>query len=180
MSQPIATFEKISFQQWLQDLQALKVIEREDPDGIPRDEEFYAFWRRLYDNIQLPKRATDGSAGYDFHMPYNAAFRSETSTTIPTAIRVKIEPGWMLALFPRSGLGFKHGLRLKNTVGIIDSDYYNAANEGHIMAKIDVDLNFVCNEGERFMQGVFVPYGLATNDDPVSKERIGGFGSTGS
>lgn len=85
----------------------------------------------------------------------------------------------MLALFPRSGLGFKHGMRLKNTVGIVDSDYYNASNEGHIMAKIDVDLNFICNEGERFMQGVFIPYGIATNDAPTANERVGGFGSTG-
>lgn len=138
------------------------------------------FWREAYDSIKLPIRATDGSAGYDFHTPFNVAFREGQSTTIPTGIRCKIEPGWMLALFPRSGLGFKHGMRLKNTVGIIDSDYYNAGNEGHIMAKIDVDLNFICNEGERFMQGVFIPYGVATNDAPIANERVGGFGSTGS
>lgn len=143
------------------------------------DDESMQFWRSIYDSIELPVRATSGSAGYDFHMPYNAAFRTGTSMTVPTGIRVKIEPGWMLALFPRSGLGFKHGMRLKNTIGIIDSDYYGAANEGHIMAKIDVDLNFVCNEGERFMQGVFIPYGVATNDNPATNERVGGFGSTG-
>lgn len=138
-----------------------------------------AFWHEVYDNIKLPIRATSGSAGYDFHMPYNVAFRTGQLMTIPTGIRCKIEPGWMLALFPRSGLGFKHGFRLKNTVGIIDSDYYNAGNEGHIMAKVDVDLNFICNEGDRFMQGVFMPYGVATNDETISGERAGGFGSTG-
>lgn len=84
----------------------------------------------------------------------------------------------MLALFPRSGLGFKHGMRLKNTVGIIDSDYYNADNEGHIMAKIDVDYGFIGEEGDRFMQGVFLPYGVTT-DDNANGERTGGFGSTG-
>ena len=112
-------------------------------------------------------------------MPYSIAFRNDASVTIPTGIRAKIEPGWMLALFPRSGLGFKYGMCLKNTVGIVDSDYYSAANEGHIMAKIDVDDNFVCNEGERFMQGILIPYGVAANDAPITVERKGGFGSTG-
>lgn len=176
MTTPIATFEKVSFDRWMLDQCALKIAAEEDC----RDDEVMKFWREAYNNIKLPIRATDGSAGYDFHTPFNVAFREGQSTTIPTGIRCKIEPGWMLALFPRSGLGFKHGMRLKNTVGIIDSDYYNAANEGHIMAKIDTDMNFVCEDGDRFMQGVFIPYGLATNDEPIESARVGGFGSTGS
>lgn len=141
------------------------------------------FWRDIYTNIDLPSRSTEGSAGYDFHMPFSAAFRAgravEDAVTIPTGIRCRIEPGWMLALFPRSGLGFKHGMRLMNTVGVIDSDYYHADNEGHIMAKICSDANFVANEGDRFMQGVLIPFGVASNDDAAGKPRTGGFGSTG-
>ncbi len=51
---------------------------------------------------------------------------------IPTGIRVKINDGWVLKLYPRSGLGFKFRVQMNNTVGIIDSDYYNSDNEGHI------------------------------------------------
>lgn len=133
-----------------------------------------AEWRR----IKLPTRASSGSAGYDFYLPVSTLFNGGKSTMVPTGIRCRIEPGWMLALFPRSGLGFKYGMRLKNTVGIIDSDYYHAANEGHIMAKVDVDYGFVSEEGDRFMQGVFLPYGMTT-DDAATGDRIGGFGSTG-
>ena len=176
MSNAIAAFEKVSYQQWMKDQYALNVI---DAATLEHADESQVM-RKTYNNIQLPVRATEGSAGYDFHLPYAAAFNSEAPTVIPTGIRAKIEPGWMLALFPRSGLGFKHGMRLMNTVGIIDSDYYNAANEGHIMAKIDTDMNFVCAGGDRFMQGVFIPYGLATNDEPIEGARVGGFGSTGS
>lgn len=176
MSNAIAAFEKVSYQQWIKDQYALNIIDAATLEHANESQ----VMRKAYDDIKLPVRATDGSAGYDFYMPYSAAFNSEAHTVIPTGIRAKIEPGWMLALFPRSGLGFKHGMRLMNTVGIIDSDYYNAANEGHIMAKIDTDMNFVCATGDRFIQGIFIPYGLAANDKPTENGRVGGFGSTGS
>ena len=50
-----------------------------------------------------------------------------------------MEENWVLQCYPRSGLGFKFRLQLNNTVGIIDSDYYNSDNEGHIFAKITND-----------------------------------------
>ena len=80
---------------------------------------------------------------------------------------------------PRSGLGFKYGCRLVNTCGIIDEDYYYADNEGHIMAKITCDKGFKLASGDRFMQGIFVPYAVTADDDPIASERTGGFGSTG-
>lgn len=172
---PIAKFEKVSFDQYLQSLQDLGIIHPEEDDYEEQKHIAHAEWRR----IKLPVRASNGSAGYDFYLPYSASFLGGQSTTIPTGIRCEIQPGWMLALFPRSGLGFKYGMRLKNTVGIIDSDYYHAANEGHIMAKIDVDYGFNGEEGDRFIQGVFLPYGIATDDKPILSDRLGGFGSTG-
>lgn len=172
---PIATFEKVSFEQYLQAQYDIGLMDKDDPDDEDAKKALYQEWER----IKLPVRASDGSAGYDFYMPLTTGFLGGQSTVIATGIRCKIEPGWMLALFPRSGLGFKYGMHLKNTVGIIDSDYYNANNEGHIMAKIDVDYGFVSEEGDRFMQGVFLPYGLASGDAPVTDERHGGFGSTG-
>lgn len=176
MSNVIATFEKVSYQQWINDQCALHMLN----DAALTDEGFSQQLRTTYDNIKLPIRATNGSAGYDFYLPNITSFDRAIPVVVPTGIRVKIEPGWMLALFPRSSLGFKYGMNLKNTVGIIDSDYYNAANEGHIMAKIGADTDFTCKDGERFMQGVFIPYGLAANDAPMEGERVGGFGSTGS
>ena len=87
----------------------------------------------------------------------------------------------MLKLYPRSGLGFKYRLQLNNTVGIIDSDYYNSDNEGHIFAKITNDSNegktVEIAEGTGFMQGIFIEYGI-TLDDEVTDVRNGGFGST--
>ena len=86
--------------------------------------------------IPLPKRATAGSAGYDFISPLEVTVPAGGTALIPTGIRAEMEPGWVLMLFPRSSLGFRHALRLSNTVGVIDSDYAFAKNEGHIMVKL--------------------------------------------
>ena len=100
---------------------------------------------------------------------------------MPTGIRVKIDDGWVLQCYPRSGLGFKYRMQLDNTVGIIDSDYYNSDNEGHIMAKLTNDGNegktIDIEEGKGYMQGIFVQYGI-TEDDDTTVIRNGGFGST--
>ena len=71
-------------------------------------------------------RATTGSAGYDFFAPESFTLVPHETILIPTGIRVMIEDGWVLSLYPRSGLGFRHRLQLDNTVGIIDSDYFEA------------------------------------------------------
>ena len=87
----------------------------------------------------------------------------------------------MLCLFPRSGLGFKFRLQLNNTVGIIDSDYSESDNEGHIFVKITNDTNtgktISLKRGDGFVQGIFIPYGL-TEDDNTTEKRNGGMGST--
>lgn len=130
--------------------------------------------------IPLPARATAGSAGYDFICPADITLQPGEAVTIPTGIRCEMQPGWVLMLFPRSGLGFKHQVRLANTVGVIDSDYFHAANEGHIMVRIvnGGDHAVSIAKGERFCQGVFLPHGLAEEDE-VLADREGGFGSTG-
>lgn len=128
----------------------------------------------------LPRRATSGSAGYDFFAP--AAFELNPGETvkIPTGVRARIDEGWVLMLFPRSGLGFKYRVMLNNTVGIVDADYFGARNEGHIFIKLfNAGDRTVCVEaGEAFAQGIFLPFGL-TDDDDARGERTGGFGSTG-
>lgn len=163
----IARFEKVSFEQFKKDyLDTFGNCERIE---------------EIYEQIKLPKRATKGSAGYDYFSPINFSLKPNETIKIPTGIRCYIEEGWVLKNYPRSGLGFKFKLQLNNTVGIIDSDYYYSSNEGHIMTKITNDSNenkiISVNAGEGFVQGIFVEYGI-TFDDEVNEIRDGGFGST--
>ena len=132
-----------------------------------------------YNNILLPKRATAKSAGYDFFAPKEYSVESGETVKIPTGIRVKIDNGWVLKIYPRSSLGFKYRLQLDNTVGIIDSDYYFADNEGHIFIKMTNcgEKPLVIEKGKAFAQGVFVEYGITVDDD-ATDTRTGGFGST--
>ena len=168
----VAQFEKISFGQYSKDVLG------KEPDKISQT--VAAMLRVEYENIKLPTRATNGSAGYDFYIPAGWAFQPGMDNKIFTGIRVKLKLGWMLAMYPRSGLGFKFGASLKNTTGIIDSDYYNAENEGHIIVNMRTQSEFILKDQERFVQGILIPYGLCTGDSfDLGDKRIGGFGSTG-
>ena len=137
---------------------------------------------KIYEEIKMPERATVGSAGYDFYSPLDFVLAPGQTIKIPTGIRARIEDGWVLMIFPRSGLGFKFRIQLNNTVGVIDSDYYGSDNEGHIFIKITNDSNegmtLSLKKGDGFAQGVFLPYGV-TSDDEAAAVRNGGFGSTG-
>lgn len=164
----IAMFQKVSFEEYKK--ARVKMFATE---GEYSEEELFEEWK----NIKIPQRATIGSAGYDFSIPMEADLSNE-SVLFPTGIRAKIAEGWVLLLFPRSGLGTKYGFKLDNTTGIIDSDYFYADNEGHIMAKVHTEKPLRLGAGERFMQGVFVPFGIACNGN-TTLTRHGGFGSTG-
>lgn len=137
--------------------------------------------RDMYEKLELPQRATKGSAGYDFYAPFSFSLPPATTIKIPTGIRVKMEEDWVLKLYPRSGLGFKYRLQMNNTVGIIDSDYFYSDNEGHIFIKMTNDSNenktLDVSQGSGFAQGIFVEYGI-TVDDNAEGIRNGGFGST--
>lgn len=136
------------------------------------------FGRDGYENIMLPKRATAGSAGYDFYAPYDFELGVGEEIVIDTGIRARIADGWVLVILPRSGSGFKYGVRLANTAGVIDSDYFNADNEGHIKIKlVGGSKPYSVKVGDAFAQGIFLPYGI-TEDDDCTEARHGGFGST--
>lgn len=147
-------------------------------DQLQKD---WSFSCPVPEEIRLPRRATAGSAGYDFFAP--AAFELAPGETIllPTGVRARMDDGWVLMIFPRSGLGFKYRLQLNNTVGVIDSDYFHAKNEGHIMLKLTNDSNegktLSVSAGDAVAQGVFMPYGITVDDD-ADGLREGGFGST--
>lgn len=135
----------------------------------------------VYENIKLPSRSTKGSAGYDFKAPFDITLAPNETIKVPTGIRAKIDDGWVLMIYPRSGLGFKFRLQLNNTVGVIDSDYFGSDNEGHIMVKMtncsNENKTVNVKAGEGFAQGIFMPFGI-TVDDEADGIRNGGFGST--
>lgn len=134
-----------------------------------------------YENIQLPQRATSGSAGYDFFAPVGFELPAGGNIKMPTGIRALIEDGWVLTLYPRSGLGFKYRFQLDNSVGVIDSDYARSDNEGHIFLRMTNDNRegkaLRVPTGTAFAQGIFLPFGI-TVDDEAQGVRNGGFGST--
>lgn len=143
-------------------------------------EEFGFFEDCIYYGITIPKRATSGSAGYDFVSPINFKLKPGETIKIPTGIRCEMREGWVLKIYPRSGLGFKYKFRPNNLVGIIDMDYFYSDNEGHILMKMsnEGDKILSVNAGEAFCQGIFLPFGI-TEDDECTGVRNGGFGSTG-
>lgn len=165
----IARFEKVSAEQFAADLKKNfpSLTDNEITD--------------IYNKIKLPARATSGSAGYDFYIPLTVSLKPDETVIIPTGIKSFIEEGWFLMCCPRSGLGFKYRLRLNNTVGIIDSDYYYANNDGHIQIKLtnesNEDKTVLMEQGSAFAQGIFIPFGITT-DDCAKNVRTGGFGST--
>ena len=169
MAKRIAKFHKISKEQFLKDWKGTF------PEANEKE------MAEIYESIKLPKRATSGSAGYDFYAPVKFEVKPGETIKIPTGIRVEMHEDWVLKCYPRSGLGFKYRLQLNNTVGIIDSDYFYSDNEGHVFAKLTNDTNegkmVVLEAGAGFMQGIFVEYGITMDDDVVTV-RNGGFGST--
>ena len=162
----IAKFEKVSYEQYKKTCLALNYLpmSKEDFDKI----------------IPTPTRGTAGSAGYDLCSTRDVTLKPNQEIVIPTGMRANIQVGYWLMIVPRSGMGFKYNVMLANTVGVIDSDYYHSDNEGHIMVKLvnKGNKNLRINTGKKFVQGVFVPFGI-THDDEATDVRNGGFGSTG-
>lgn len=166
----VGEFEKVSYEQFCE---AMK-----DTFGAKYDEEFI---RMAYDVLELPVRATSGAAGYDFKAPFSFTLEPGATIKVPTGIRVRIDEGWWLGGFPRSGLGFKYRFQLDNTIPVIDGDYYGSDNEGHIFIKGTNDTKenktFEVKAGDKFVQGIFIPYGI-TYSDNAEGVRNGGMGST--
>lgn len=169
MAKRIAKFHKVSFEQFKEGYI--------DAFGAADD----ATILKVYEEIKLPKRATKGSAGYDFFAPVDLKIAPGETRKIASGIRAEMEVDWVLKCYPRSGLGFKYRMQLNNTVGIIDSDYFYSDNEGHIFFKVTNDTNegktIEIAAGTGFAQGIFMEYGITVDDD-VTEVRNGGFGST--
>jgi len=135
-------------------------------------------------NINLPKRATTHSAGYDLEAAETITLKpfkmGDLPYYIPTGIKAKYPINEFLMIVNRSG-GPKRGLFMTNGIGIIDSDYYNNPdNEGHIMVQLIniTNKDITINKGDRIAQGIFCKY-YKTSNDETTKKRTGGHGSTG-
>ena len=160
-------FEKVSIVQWKKDL----------PVDVAED-----IAEQWYENIKLPERGTKYSAGYDFFAPYTFQMPPQSTILIPTGITwvtEKTDKDKVLLCMPRSGMGFKYGIRLMNTVGVIDADYCESSNEGHIMMRLYNPSEDIVTipSGKGFIQGIITRYCLIENDT-VTTQRDGGMGST--
>ena len=133
------------------------------------------------ENTKLPERSTSHSAGYDFYSPVSVAIGPGQSGMVKTNIKARMDKNDVLMIFPRSSMGIKRHVMLSNTVGIIDSDYYNnAENEGNIIISLHNygDRILEIKPGEKIAQGILVKFAV-TDDDKAEGTRVGGIGSTG-
>ena len=138
--------------------------------------------RKLYDSIELPKRSTKKSAGYDIKSVENVIINPNEAKTINTGIKACMNEDEVLEIFSRSSFGYKYNTCLANSVGIIDSDYYNnKENEGHIRVRLINlgDKPLEINIGDRIAQGIFKKYLIVDNEEEIKESRTGGIGSTG-
>lgn len=188
----VAEFEKISYNAFFKEFKktfinsmVARAAEAEDRVLVYSNEEIHEIAHIMYDKIQLPKRSTSGSVGYDFFFPYdNTELPPDVQIIVPTGIKCKFNyPGYGLFLFPRSSYGFKHQMKIDNTIPVIDADYYNNEdNEGHIMVALTNQSNdnhsFTINFQDKYCQGIFLPIGYAVEEE-VTGVRTGGIGSTG-
>lgn len=175
-------FEKISYEQWEQDYINIYLKDLNYYDFKNNKQDYYeldSLIKESYNNIKLPQRSTKHSAGYDFYTPFCIELSKGQSCRILTGIK------WcgdynneVLILAPRSGLGTKYKMRLLNTIGVVDEDYQNATNEGHIQAFIEVGEDLSLEANIKFMQGITLHYIVADNAENELSERTGGFGST--
>ena len=137
---------------------------------------------RGYDG-KLPARGTPYSACVDFYACEDVILRPGTiSNVIPTGVKAYMKEDEGLLLYARSSIAKKHGLRMSNSVGVIDADFYNNIdNEGHITFLYDniTDKEVKIAKHSRIGQGMFTKVLPIENVEILSNERVGGYGSTG-
>ncbi len=153
-------FEKISLKQFIKDTNLTK---------------------KEYNEYNIPKRSTKHSAGYDFESIIDFTLKPNEVKKIPLGIKVAMNNDEMLMLVVRSSQGFKYNVRMCNQIGIFESDYYNNIdNEGHMWLALQNHgkKNYVVKKGDRICQGIFTKFLTVDNEQEITKERIGGVGST--
>ncbi len=138
------------------------------------------FIKNNVENRKMPNRATQNSAGYDFYSPIDITIEPNQMQMIWTDIKAKMQPRDVLILCVTSGMG-KHGIMLANTLGIIDADYYgNSGNDGNIGFRLYNFSNepYIVKAGDKIGQGIFSTFLTVDDEEEVTTQRVGGFGST--
>ena len=153
-------FEKISFEQFKKDI---------------KDD------KELYESYLLPTRSTKRSAGYDIRSLEEYTLKPGEAHIFVTGLKVSMNSDEVLYLYGRSSFGYKYNITLANSVGVIDSDFYNNEdNEGHFKIKLinHGDKDFEVKIGDRIAQGVFMKYLTVDDENEITNVRTGGIGST--
>ena len=153
-------FEKISFEQFKKDIK----------DDL-----------ELYNSIELPKRSTTKSAGYDIRSMEGGIIKPGEYKRFKTGLKVSMNDDEVLYIYSRSSLGYKYGVTMVNSVGVIDADFYNNIdNEGHFSVCLinHGESDFEVKVGDRIAQGIFMKYLTVDNEEKIETKRTGGFGST--
>jgi len=146
---------------------------------------------KQFDNAILPTKGSHFAAGWDLYTPED--FNLSEEYTVDTGIVFEIPEGYFGAVVPRSGLGVKQGITLKNSVGIIDSDYRGTVKVTLVKAKGQLPFDFPWpgydfKAGDRIAQIIITPYAAditeleeVTSIDALSSTERGdgGHGSTG-
>ena len=170
-------FEKISFEQWCKDVPLI---------NVPKE-----LLMKWYEEIIMPTQGSMCSMGIDFFMPYGVKIFPHNKVKIPTGIRwvceadneweISEDRDYGMLIVPRSSVGTNLGLRLMNTVGVIDADYCDSDNEGHIMLMFEntTDDEVSLPQGKAIAQGIITNYIIPIDSASIIK-RNGGFGSTDS
>jgi dUTP pyrophosphatase len=132
-------------------------------------------------NAQLPRYANPTDGGMDIICPEAITIPGGKTVIVPTGLKVAVPEGWMLLVFPRSGISVKTGLRVANSPGLIDAGYRDevgiilhntAAEECHIEAGMRI-AQFV------LVQRTEIRFDLVDDVKAIGTDRGGGFGSTG-
>ncbi len=137
--------------------------------------------KELYESIKIPERSTSKSAGYDIRSLENYTLKPGESHAFKTGLKVDMYDDEVFFIFDRSSLGFKYDVCLSNSVGVIDSDFFNNEdNEGHFAIKLinHGTKDFEVKIGDRIAQGIFVKYLCVEEEKEVKTKRKGGIGST--
>lgn len=139
--------------------------------------------KKIHKNAQIPKRGSQYSAGYDLYACIDGGditIAPHSTVKIGTGLAIAVPNGYFGAIFARSGLATKEGLRPANCVGVADSDY---RGEYIVALHNDTDTEKTVKNGDRIAQLVIMPFldvDFEETDDLDETERgSGGFGSTG-
>ena len=133
-------------------------------------------------SINLPKRATEGSAGYDFESAEDVVVPVGGTALVKTGVKVYMNSNEYLQVQIRSSLAKDGGLMLMNSVGIVDADYVdNLKNEGEVMFLFynAGRYDYKIEKGQRIGQGIFQQFLTVDNEKKVNEKRVGGYGSSG-